>query len=350
MHTRRFFPGRRRFLLQAAGGMAFFSLHPFHLEAKAEVKAGKRIGIIGLDTSHATAFTEAFNAAEPDPALRGYRVVAAYPRGSYNIESSYSRIPKYTARVREMGVEVVDSVEELLRKCDVVLLLTNDGHPHLEQAVQVMRKGYRLFIDKPLAGSLSEAIAIFRLAQRFGVPVFSSSSLRYTPVLQEIAAGSIGEVYGATTYGPCKLEPSHPDLFWYGIHAVEMLYTVMGMGCERVTRVHTDITDVAVGVWKGGRTGTFRGMRVGKYEFGGTAFGEKGNASLGGYPGYGPLLKQIAAFFESGVPPVSPEETLEIYTFMESADESRRRGGVPVAMKEVREEAEKKSEAIIRRY
>ena len=295
-----------------------------------------RVGIIGLDTSHSIAFTKLLNAHDIAPDLAGNSVVAAYPWGSRNIESSKSRIPEYTEEIKKMGVKIVDSIAELLEQVDVILLETNDGNPHLEQALQVFKSGKPVFIDKPIAGSYSDAKAIFKAAKKYNVPIFSSSSLRYTKNAQEISQGnSIGKVLGADAYSPAKLEKSHPDLFWYGIHGVELLYTVMGTGCKSVTRTHTKDADVVVGIWHDGRIGTFRGARSGKIGYGGTAFGEKGNAQMGPYDGYRPLLVQIAKFFRTGISPVSPKETLEIYAFMEAADESKRNGGKSILMESI---------------
>jgi predicted dehydrogenase len=294
-----------------------------------------RVGIIGLDTSHAVAFTEALNDAEAAEELAGCRVVAAYPKGSADIESSVSRVPGYTAQVKELGVEIVDSIDELVMKVDAVLLETNDGRPHLEQVLPVLRAGKPVFIDKPVAGSLVDAIAIYEAAEKRGVPVFSSSSLRYSRGAQEIRQGAIGDVLGCDAYSPCSLEATHPDLFWYGIHGVETLFTVMGPGCESVVRVHSDDYDVAVGRWSDGRIGTFRGIRQGAGDYGGTAFGEKEVRVIGGFDGYRPLVVEIVKFFRTGKVPVSAEETLEIYAFMEAADESKRQGGAPVRIADV---------------
>jgi len=294
-----------------------------------------RVGIIGLDTSHSTAFTEVLNDAEAAPDVAGFRVVAAYPQGSMDIESSVRRIPQYTEAMQAMGVEIVDSIDALLAQVDVVLLLTNDGRPHLEQALQVIEAGKPLFIDKPVAGSLVDAVKIFDASKREGVPVFSASSLRFMATAQAVRQGAIGTVLGADTYSPAPLEPTHPDLYWYGIHAVETLFTVMGPGCETVQRFHTEGTDVVVGRWAEGRIGTVRGIRDGAHGYGGTAFGSDGIAPVGPFEGYRPLVVEIVRFFKTGVAPVSPEETLEIYTFMEAADESKRRGGAPVVIAEV---------------
>lgn len=305
-----------------------------------------RIGIIGLDTSHATAFTKAFNAAKPAEPLRGMRVVAAHPVGSPDIESSTSRREAITGQVAAQGVAIVDSIDAVLDRADCVLLETNDGRPHLAQIRPVIAAGKPVFVDKPVGGSLAEVVAIYELAERAGVPIFSSSALRWGEGPQAVRAGAIGGVRGCDTFGPCTLEPTHPDLFWYGIHGVEMLVTCLGRGCVEVTRVGTDHADVIVGRWADGRLGTFRGMRPLK-PFGGVAFGEKDIRTLGDNPGYGPLVHEIAAFFRTGKPPVDAAETIEIYAIMEAAHESGRRGGVPVKVAEVLAAARRDAERLV---
>jgi predicted dehydrogenase len=192
-----------------------------------------------------------------------------------------------------------------------------------------------VFVDKPIAGSLSDAVAIFEAARHYNVPLFSSSSLRWIVGGQDVRNGSIGPVTGADMYSPCSLEATHPDLFWYGIHGVEALFTVMGTGCESVSRTSTPDFDVAVGTWSGGRIGTFRGIRKGQGGYGGTVFGEKGKVTLDQYGGYAPLVEAIVHFFRTGEAPVTEAETLEIYAFMEAADESKRHGGAPVTLESV---------------
>ena len=287
-----------------------------------------RAGIIGLDTSHVIAFTKALNADKPEPQYAGVRVTVAYPQGSKDIESSTSRVPKYTEQVNAMGVEIVDSIDDLLKKCDVVFLESNDGRVHLEQALPVFKSGKRVFIDKPVAGTLAQCIAIYNAAAKYKVPLFSSSSLRYTPKMKEIVSGNFGEVLGASTYGPCSVEKTHPDLFWYGVHGVEMLFALMGPECASVVRVSTEHADVVTGTWKNGRVGTYRGNRNCKYDFGGEAFFKKSVEQINDYSGYGMLLEEIVKFFKGAPPPVSPEETIAIFAFMEAADESKRQGGV----------------------
>jgi hypothetical protein len=292
-----------------------------------------KIGIIGLDTSHAPAFAKYFN--EIDKSGK-FRVVVAYPQGSTLIESSVSRIPKLTEEVKGYGVEIADSVKKLLKQVDVVLLETNDGTVHRAQAFEVIDAGKPLFIDKPVAASFADVRAIYDRAREKKVPIFSASSLRYMKTAQQVRKENvIGKVIGADTFSPATLEPHHADFFWYGIHGVETLFTVMGPGCESVTRFNRDNMDVVVGIWKDGRVGTFRGTREGKHDYGGTAFGSTGNLVLGPFDGYDALAEQIATFFTTKTSPVDENETIEIYAFMEAADESKRRGGASVKLSEV---------------
>jgi len=311
------------------------------LSVRGEDKPPLKAGIIGLDTSHVEAFTKVLNNPKAEGVLSRVRVVAAYPGGSSDIPESRDRVEGYTKTLRDkFGVEIVDSIEELLKRVDVVLLESVDGRPHLEQVKPVFRAKKPVFIDKPVAGSLADAVEIYRLAKESGTPCFSSSSLRFNPQIRSARTDpKFGTILGCDAYGPCSLEPHHPDLFWYGIHGVETLFTIMGPGCESVTRVKTDNADFVTGKWKDGRIGTFRGMRKGKYDYGAMVFGTKTNGPSGRFEGYEPLLIEICKFFESGKPPVTAEETLEIYAFMEAADESERQGSKPVTLASVLDRA-----------
>lgn len=300
-----------------------------------------RLGIIGLDTSHSEAFIKLINGENPQPDYTGFKIVAAYPYGSRTIESSYRRIPQYTETARQHGVRITSSIEELLKEVDCVLLETNDGTLHLEQAKEVINNGKPLFIDKPVAARLSDVLSIYGMAEKKQVPIFSSSALRFSPRNLELRAGNgpEGKVAGADCYSPCTNEPSHAGFFWYGIHGVEILYTLMGTGCKSVSCISDESADLAVGLWNDGRIGTFRGLRNSTHTYGGTAICTKKVVPAGGYEGYEGLLKSILTFFRTSIAPVSKEETIEIYTFMETANESIRQGGKPVNTKEIYEKA-----------
>jgi predicted dehydrogenase len=191
---------------------------------------------------------------------------------------------------------------------DAVLLESVDGRPHLEQVKPVLAAKKPVFIDKPLAASYRDAKEIARLAREAGVPWFSSSSLRFWDETKRLkAVPEAGRILGANVYGPAPTESHHPDLMWYGIHAVEMLFAVMGPGCESVSRVNTEGTDIVTGKWKDGRLGVVRGIRKGKQAYGIGIFGEKAILHSEDKPsGYRPLLVEIVKFFQRASP-VNPE-------------------------------------------
>lgn len=301
-----------------------------------------RIGMIGLDTSHVIAFTRLIN----DPQKNyGCKVVVGYPGGSPDIEASAGRVQKYTSQLRDdFGLEIVDSIEELCRKVDGVMLESVDGRPHLAQARPVIAAGKPIFIDKPMAGSLADVLEIFGLARQNNVPCWSSSSLRFGPgILGMRNHDEVGEVLGCDAFSPCSIEPHHPDLYWYGVHGVEILFTIMGTGCRSVQRTQTNGYELVVGVWDDGRIGTYRGLKTGKKDYGAMVFGTKGIARSGGYEGYGHLVDEVVRFFKTDHVPVPPDETIEIFAFMTAADESKTRGGAPVTLESVLKKARQRN-------
>ena len=299
------------------------------------IAADLRIGIIGTDTSHATAFTKILNDATAPDHVPGARVVAAYKGGSADIEASRTRVDQFAAELHDKWqVKIVDNIEELCRQVDAVLLLSNDGRIHLAQARIVIAAHKPLFIDKPLASTLEDAREIARLAKAESVPWFSSSSMRFGGV----ASLKSDDLEGAMTWGPGPLEEHHQlDLSWYAIHPVEMLYTLMGQGCEEVTRISTAESDVIVGRWKGGRIGTVRALRP-YGDYGAVVHrknpkGQTSEVSRKVDGGYAPLVHEIVQFFETSKPPVANEETLEMFAFMDAAQRSKEAGGKPEALR-----------------
>jgi len=290
-----------------------------------------RLGLIGCDTSHATAFTEILNNDQAKDHVSGAKVVAAYKSASADIPSSASRVDQYAKTLREQyGVRFYDSISDLCANVDAVLIESTDGRAHLAQAKEVITAHKPFFIDKPMAASLHDVIEIFRLARNAKVPVFTSSALRFAKDNQAVAHGSIGGVQYCETYSPCELEPHHPELFWYGVHGVESLFTVIGIGCKTVQRGTTrDGKIEVIGTWSGGRTGIYREDK----NYRGLAKGQHGEAPVGSFDGYAPLVQEIVRFFQTGLAPVKPEETIEIFAFMQAEDESKAQAGKPVRLR-----------------
>jgi hypothetical protein len=215
-----------------------------------------KLGIIGSDTSHAGAFANLLNGGT----VPGAKIVAAYKGGSPDVESSRTRVDKFTEELHtKWGVEIVSDIPTLASRVDGILLLSVDGRTHLPQFKAALAAKKPVFIDKPLASTLADAREIDRLAKAAGVPWFSASSLRYSEIVSSVQGPGI---LGAMTWGPGPFEEHHQlDLSWYAIHPIEVLYTLMGPGCEEVTRVSGADADEITGKWKDGRLGTVRALR-----------------------------------------------------------------------------------------
>lgn len=297
-----------------------------------------RIAMIGLDTSHCKAFTELLHNEKNKDHIPGGRIVAAYPSFSEDVEASRSRVEQYTTDLRDKyNVKITKSIEELLPMADAFLIESVDGRRHLKELKAIVPAGKPVFIDKPFAASLADAKEMVRILNEAKIPCFSSSSLRFEKNLQAFVADSArGKVMGCDAYSPSKLDPSNPGFFWYGIHGVEILYTVMGRGCQSVRCTSTKDSDVAVGVWNDARVGTMRGIRSGQSDYGAIAYCEKKIVPIQHEPNanyYSALLKEIMEFFRTRKPPVPMEETLEIMAFIDAAWESSQKGGESVKLK-----------------
>ncbi len=295
--------------------------------------ADLRLGIVGTDTSHAVAFTSLLNDPNNKDHLPGARVVAAYKGGSPDVKESRERVDKFADELRgKYGVEIVPDITTLLTKVDAVLLESVDGRPHLAQFREIAKGRKPVFIDKPLASTLADAREIARIGRANNIKWFSSSSLRFSEGLPALRLPGLN---GAIAWGPSPFEEHHQlDLSWYGIHTVELLYALLGTGCEEVTRTVTPDADVITGRWKDGRLGTVRLHRP-YSAFGATAFSPKTIQSSGKelYTGYKGLVEEILKFFQGGKSPVDENETMEIFAFMDAAQRSKESGGVPVKLR-----------------
>jgi hypothetical protein len=291
--------------------------------------ADLKLGIIGTDTSHASAFATLLNGGK----IPGAKIVAAYKGGSADVESSRTRVDKYAEELKaKWGVEIVSDIPTLASKVDAILLLSVDGRTHLPQFKAALAAKKPVFIDKPLASTLADAREIDVLAKAANVPWFSASSLRYSEIVSSVEGPGI---LGATTWGPGPFEEHHQlDLSWYAIHPVEILFTLMGPGCEEVTRVSGADADEITCKWKDGRLGTVRALRpYGTY---GAVVFRKGGVQVSPakpHTDYEGLVREIVKFFETGKPPVANANTLEIFAFMDAAQRSKEAGGKPEKLK-----------------
>jgi predicted dehydrogenase len=283
-----------------------------------------RLGVVDFDTSHVVEFTRRLNHKSDDKEqwVDGAEVVLGCPGES---KLGPDRIPGFKKEMEKLGVELVEKPGDLIGKVDGVLVESLEGGAHWERAKLYLDAGLPCYVDKPFACSTADAKKMVELADKKKLPIFSASSLRYAPELADfLKDDKHGKILGAEAYGPAPLSDSdtlNPGLFHYGIHAVEILYTLMEPGCQRVTCTHEKDVDLVTGQWDDGRVGTVRGIRAGKADYGCVVFAEKGvyPLALSTKFIYRELLKQIVGMFTSNKPPLDPATTVEIVAFIEAA-------------------------------
>lgn len=338
---------RRTFLQSSTLAATGLALGNSFVRASDATPQPVKLGMIGLDTSHVTVFAQQFNqAANQDPRLKGIRITAAFPAGNPDFPLSKGRLARFTEEVRKFDVEIVGSLAELLPLVDGILLESVDGTQHLEQARPVFEAGKPLFIDKPLAASLKDVLAIAELGKKHNVPWFTASSSRFTAGYPELRSNpKVGEILGCDTYSQARAAPGHPDLFWYGMHGVDLLYSLLGTGCKSVTAVQTPYSEQVTGTWADGRVGTYRAIRehTGKTGLGATVFGKEGIVHVNNYYDYKPLVIAIADFFRTGKSPIPVDEMVEVFAYLAAAEDSKRQRGIPVLLSEVVAEARRSS-------
>ena len=293
-----------------------------------------KIGMIGLDTSHCPAFVKLINNADNEFHVPGAKVVKAFPGGSKLFSSSISRVESFTNELKELGVEICDSIEATAEGMDAFLLESVDGRQHLEQFKILAKYGKPVFIDKPLACCFEDAKTIVEIAKKENTPIMTASAMRYGKGICDLHDNS--KIEACEAFGPMALLDDYRDYFWYGIHSAETLYSFMGAGCTQVQAISANKIDVIVGTWADGRIGTLRGNRVGANVFGCmlTVEGDTKFALLSAeIPHLALMLKKVMPFFQTGVSDIPVEESLETIAFLEAASQSRAQGGTVIKIR-----------------
>ncbi|MFD1037556.1 Gfo/Idh/MocA family oxidoreductase [Virgibacillus byunsanensis] len=285
------------------------------------------IGMIGLDTSHVEIFTKLLH--ENKYQLRNSKVIIGCPYAAEDLDLSINRVNKYTAVLRDdYGVEITPSINDVAEKADAIMITSVDGRKHLDLFKRVASYSKPIFIDKPLALSELDAKEILTLSKKYHSPIMSSSSLRYADSLQKHLADSPGQLKGAYLSGPLPFIEKMPYYFWYGIHMVELLFTIMGPNYNQVTVSGNNDYDVISTEWADGRFGIIRGSHNWHGNFEAILHYENETVHLPIYkdekPYYASLLEQVITFFETGNNPIPEEETLAIIRFIEEANEKRK--------------------------
>jgi predicted dehydrogenase len=314
-----------------------------------------RIGILGIDNYQCVEYTKHFNDPNAEGDFVGLRVTAAFPVTSDSYPDSAGLTGKWKEQLLGLyagavsPVEFVGSMDELLKRCDAVMIMSLDGRQHLEQATAVLKAGKRLFIGRPLAASYDDAVAIMKVAAETKTPCWSSSQHRYSPGFFGMRNHpEVGKVLGCDVYGGWDVKAAEADKFIRPLHSIETLYTIMGPGVVSVTCTSTPSAESITATWGDGRVGTYRGIKEGAVKYSATVFGDKGVSTSGiyghgvpvqgvvptndKYMGYEGIAHEMAKFFKGGPPPVTAAETLEIFALLKAAEESKTDGGAVVKL------------------
>ncbi|HZP80364.1 MAG TPA: Gfo/Idh/MocA family oxidoreductase [Chthonomonadaceae bacterium] len=294
-----------------------------------------RVGLVDFDTSHVEAFTQRLNHLDVPESewVEGAKVVAGCPGDS---DIMPERIPGYTEKLRGYGVELVERPGDLFGKIDAVMIESQQGSRHLERARPFLEAGVPTYVDKPFAPDVEQAEAMIALAEKHNTPLMSCSSLRYDPKVAEALAkrSEYGRLLSADVWGSAATHEGNPGLLHYGIHAVEILYALMGPGCRQVQACISEQGEAVIGLWSSGHVGVYRGLREGSGGFGFTAHYEKGHfpTIVDGAACYREMLKVVVQMFETRKPPIEYATMREIIAFIQAARESKAQGGAVVKL------------------
>jgi predicted dehydrogenase len=289
-----------------------------------------RLGIVDFDSSHSVELARRFHRKTHDREqfVDGAEVVVAWPGSS---EMAPERIPGFCSEIESLKIPLVDNWQDLIGQIDAVLILSLCGAAHLERVRPFLEAGIPAFVDKPFACSVADARAMIELAEKNNVTMFNASGLRFSEEVLDVERNrkTFGAVQGAITYGPSKRADGNPGLFHYGIHSVEVLFELLGAGCESVVTSYSDGAEVVTGRWSDGRLGTVRGSRFGATPYGFLAYCENGvlQRDVSTRFAYRNLCRKIIESFETKTPAVSHESNLEVVQFVAASLESEQRGG-----------------------
>ena len=291
----------------------------------------KRIGIIGLDTSHTVAFTTLMQGdVPPEQRIEGLKVVKAL-----RFPSPFQDKAGQDGRQEELeglGVCMAGSVAELASGVDALFLEINDPALHLAYFEQVAGLGLPVFVDKPWSADLTEGRRMAQIAAAHRTNVWSSSSLRFMRALTAAQESLPTPPMFCNVFGALGKAAAGSDVVWYGVHVTEMLVALMGVGARTVSALAGDAGIVAVVGYDDNRRAVAEYNR-GSWQYGGRL--QAGSTvrffDSGGDVLYYNLLVRIKAWLDSGVPPVSLDETLEVQAIM-GAIEAALAAGVPITL------------------
>jgi hypothetical protein len=283
--------------------------------------------MVGLDTTHSVEFTsrmQAKNYAE-DQKVEGMKVVNCLRFPS--VFRSEPEQDEWQKQMEEMGVKVTRNLSDVLEGTDAIMMEIEDPALHLEYFRKVADAGKPVFLDKPPADTLKDAVAIADIAKKKNVKIFSASSLRFAPqVLEAKKEAPVPRTVMAM--GPVAQEiPNGSPIVWYGVHTVETYQAIIGIGAKKVLAKKDTLGYTAIIEYSDSRRGIVQ-LNENDWRW---AFQVQTKELLKFYSIdatylYTDLLKKTREFFEGGEAPVALEDTLEIQAILNAIDESVRIG------------------------
>jgi virulence factor len=271
-----------------------------------------RIGLVDVTTTHADAFSKIFNVEKKFP---GFQVTTCWDPNRARAEEV----------AKAYGLTVADSPEAMKKDVDAAMCLSRNQDLHLEHATPFLKRGLPTFVDKTTAGSVKQAIKLFKLAQRKKAPVFSSSAIRFGPEVEEaqkIMKEKMGPIKFVSASGP-------GDLVFYGQHVFDTVYALVGKGARTVQNIGDEKISILKLTWESGLVVVMTIAEVGKFQFRFTVGDEKSNHSFV-VPGGSCYERMMTAFVQmvnTRQAPIDPLETVEIIDGMFQAKASREKKG-----------------------
>jgi hypothetical protein len=214
--------------------------------------------------------------------------------------------------VQEHGIAMaVASPRQMLDEhlVDVVLVLQRDPEQHRALAIPFLHAGIPVYVDKPMATTLEDASAMFAAAAT-GTPLLSCSALRFSAEVLALRAPALGALRTVVATG-------YRDTLYYGIHAVEAVYTLLGPGVTSLQIMRHHTRDIIGLCYPDGRMGLVLLLRDSAPTLSVSAFGTTGNSradipDVEDHPMFGTTLRAIVEMATSRRAPVTPAETLEL--------------------------------------
>lgn len=206
-----------------------------------------RIGIVGLDTSHAEAFADVLDGFRADPSGSPAPSDAA-PSIAAVWDGGRIRSDEYVeAFCEDVQASRVDDPTAMVDAVDAVFVLTVDWDRHVDLAVPFLEAGVPTLVDKPIAGSLADLDRLETAAAN--APLFGGSAVPFHPEFLDLPDAAARRSLTVAGYN---------DFFYYRAHTVETARRIVGADWTRIVpRPNTEATIVDV-EFADGTAGTLR--------------------------------------------------------------------------------------------